>query len=119
MVVKSDHPITGPCLDLRKNLICFGFPDQVSDGRGREHDLKGGNPAGPVDLGDKNLGDNSHDRSGKLDTNLGLLGRRENIDNAVHGPGRACRMKGRKNKVAGFGRADRGFHGGDVTHLAD
>ena len=85
---------------------------------GSQHDLERTGPA-PRPLLDERLGEDSHQGFRKLGANLRLLVRREGVDDAIHGFGRAGSVEGPKHQVAGLRRRQSQRDRFQVAHLAD
>src|SRR5580765_5545279 len=73
-----------------------------------------GDAAFVVGAANETLGNDGFERGGKLQTNLLLLGRREDGDNTLNGFRGVESVQGRENHVAGFGGEQRGGKVGGV-----
>src|SRR5580765_2356054 len=78
-----------------------------------------GDAAFVVGAANETLGNDGFERGGKLQTNLLLLGRREDGDNTLNGFRGVESVQGRENHVAGFGGEQGGGNGFKVAHFAD
>jgi hypothetical protein len=112
------HADRGAGLDRRVHLRHLVLADQVADRRGADHDLvRGDAPA--ADLFHQRLRDHRAQRLGQHRADHVLLGRREDVDDAVDGLGRGDRVQGAEHQVAGLGRGQGQADGLQVAHLAD
>src|SRR5688572_26754804 len=95
------------------------FADQVTDGGIRNEYFE--RHYTPVACGfrKKGLTHDPFEHKRKLSTDLGLLCRRENVDNTVDGRIRRVRVECCERKVAGFSDSQGHFDRLKVTHFAD
>src|SRR6202167_825360 len=96
-----------------------GIDDAIANVSGRDHDFDGRDAAGAVGFAHQALADDGFQRAGELQTNLFLLGRRKDSDDALNGFRRVESVQGGQNQVAGFGGQDCGGDGFQVAHFAD
>ncbi len=113
------HPALRRRLHDRVDLLDLPLPDQVPDGVVREEDLEACDAAGPVRGGQQRLGDDALERVRELHAHLLLLGRREDVDDAVDRRRGALRVQRREDQVARLGGGQRGADGLEVAHLAE
>src|SRR5215469_9730931 len=96
-----------------------GIDDAVANVRRGDHDFDGGDAAFVVGAAHQALRNDGFERGGKLQSNLFLLGRREDCDNTLNGLGGVESVQGGKHQVAGFGGEQCCGNGFQVAHFAD
>jgi len=99
--------------------VRLALADEVADrGRG-EQDLAGRDAPGAVGGRQQLLGDDPLQRDRELDAHLLLLGRREDVDDAVDRLRRVLRVQRGEDEVTGLRRGQRRVDRLEVAHLAD
>src|SRR5579862_9981912 len=96
-----------------------GVDDAIADVGGGDHDFNGGDAALVVGAANEALRNDGFEGGGELQTNLFLLGRREDRDDALDRFRGIESVQGRENQVAGFGGEQSGGNGFQVAHFAD
>lgn len=105
-------------LDDRFELEDLFLPDHVPHRLSRDHDLEGRDPTRCVPARIQFLRDDTLDRLGQHDPDLGLLVLREHVDDPGDGLGCAARVEGTEHQVTGLGRGERERDRLQVAHLA-
>src|SRR2546426_9302474 len=113
------HPVLLPGLHRRLDLVDLVVADQGPDGGGADHDLRRHHPAAPLRLLEQSLGDHPLQHKGELRPDLGLLVRREDVDDAVDRLGRRVGVERGERQVAGLGDGERRLRGLEIAHFAD
>ena len=113
------HAVRRAGLDQRVDLVRLALADQVAHARRRHEDLGGDLAAPAVGRRDERLRDDPLEADRELRADLALLGRREDVDDAVDGLRRVLRVERREDEVAGLGRGQRRADRLHVAHLAD
>src|SRR6266550_3653810 len=117
-VVQGLHPVFLPGLHHRGDLLDLVVTDQRAD-RGRaDEDLRRHDPALPFRLLQQRLRDHALEHERQLGADLGLLVRRENVDDAVNALGRGVGVQGREGEVPGLGDGERRRRRLEVAHFA-
>ena len=96
-----------------------GVDDAIANVGSGDHDFASGDAALVVSAANEALGDDSLEGGGHLQTNLFLLGRRKDGDDALNGFGSVEGVQGGENQVAGLGGQEGGGNGFEVAHFAD
>ena len=92
--------------------------DQVPDGRGGDHDLERHDATPAVGGRDQLLREHAFEHERQLRPHLGLLGGREDVDDAVDGLGAGVGVQGAERQVARFGDGEGGGDRLEIPHLA-
>ena len=82
------HAVLAAGLQLRIDLGCFAFANQVRQGRGVDHDFLGHHAAKGagrrIEPAAEGLSKHGHQAAAELHADLGLLLRRKHIHHAIH-----------------------------------
>ena len=113
------HAVRRARLDERVDLVRLALADEVADARRRDQHLGGDAAAAAVGGRDQRLGDDALEADRELRADLALLGRREDVDDAVDRLRRVLRVERREDEVAGLRRGQRRADRLHVAHLAD
>ncbi len=95
------------------------FANDGGDGGGGEHDFVDGGPAGFVDAFAQELSDDATERGREHGADLGLLVRRENVDDPVDGFAGVVGVERAENEQASFGSGEGERDRLEVAHFAD
>jgi hypothetical protein len=106
-------------LHLGIDLLNLVFPDQVSNGRVRNHDLHRKNPSFSSCPGDELLGQDPLQDKGELSPDLLLLVGREDIDDSVDRFHAGVGMEGGEGQMARLRREEGGLNCLQVSHFTD
>ena len=113
------HAVLAARLDQRVDLVRLALADQVAHARGRDEHLGRDAAADAVGGRDQRLGHDALEADRQLGPDLALLGRREDVDDAVHGLRRVLGVQRGEDEVAGLGRGQGRADRLHVAHLAD
>ena len=113
------HAVLAARLDQRVDLVRLALADQVAHARGRDEHLGRDAAAEAVGGRDQRLGHDALEADRQLRPDLALLGRREDVDDAVHGLRRVLGVQRGEDEVAGLGRGQGRADRLHVAHLAD
>src|SRR3954447_18865260 len=102
VLVHRVHAVLGTCLERAVDLVRLALTDEVADGGRRHEDLGRDRSASAVRRLRKRLADDALKGAGKLDADLLLLVRRENVDDAVDRLRGVLRVQGGEDEVAGL-----------------
>ena len=103
----------------RINLVNLILPNEVPNGRVWNQNLHRHDAALPIRSGQQRLAQDALQNHRELGANLGLLIRREDIDNAGNGGGSGIGMQRREGKMPRLGYPERRLDGFEIPHFAD
>jgi hypothetical protein len=103
--------------NIRQLAGPLSIHNALLDPLGVDQDLDRGDPTLPISPLQKALTDDPPETAGDHQTDLMLLVRREEVDDAVHCLCRVDGVKGREHEMAGFGCFERRVNGLGVAHL--
>ncbi len=118
-LVHRHHPEPAPEDDLVVEMVELAPPDVGADRVGREEDLHGHGAPRAIPPGDELLADDGRKAKGELLPDLRLLGRGEEVEDAVDGLGRVVRVGGRQHEMPRLRGCQDGAGRRLVAHLAD
>ena len=118
-VVQKLHAVLFPRLDHRRDLEGLGLADEVADGPVRDKDFQRGAATLLVGAFEEHLGNDGAEAVGERRADLHLLAGGENLDDAVHRLGGACRVECSEDEMARRGRLDGKRNRFQIAQFAD
>ena len=106
-------------LHLAVDHVQLALADEVADGRVGDEDLHSQDAASAVGPGQEGLGQDRFQGHREHDPDLGLVLRREDVDDARNRLRGRVGMQGGEGQVPRFGYPDGHLHGFQVAHFAD
>src|SRR6186713_1978038 len=96
------HTDIGTGFQLRVNLMCFSFTDEISNSVRADHNFHGNHAASSRCRGKQRLAQYAFNNASKLNTDLLLLMRRKYVDDTIYSLSNVDGMQRTENQVAGF-----------------
>src|SRR6266513_1842646 len=113
------HPVLLARLHRRLDLVHLVVADERPDRRRAHHDLRRHHAAPSLELLEQGLSDHALQHERELGADLGLLVRREDVDDAVDRLRRGVGVQGRERQVTGLGDGERRLRRFEIAHFAD